>query len=348
LLGKPDFPFSPGSSRSSLVLAIATVSLLFHTGCERLKSRAVGPNGEVTIVTDLPAGSASVEAVGEVIGRQVVTVRSEPAFSVDRIPGSQFQSARFWRNLIFLADLSRPGATTDLVTRTVGEELVVDFRAGRRLHAFYPDVWARGQTILVLAGTGDRNLADAIRGRGDEIYRAFERRVTRQTLALLYLAGELEDFTRYTAETYGWSIRIPKGYRIGEDAEERFVRFFMRQGGGRLLFVHWQDGLTSLPSPESCLATRGRLVAKYYDGDFVDSTRTHDERVDFLGRRALKLVGVWQNEKHTIGGPFRTYCLFDTGRFVMIDLAVFDPAGSKQELLRQLEAIALTFRDRRP
>jgi hypothetical protein len=321
--------------------------LLSGSACERFKGRAVGGNGEITIVTDLAPGSPAVQAVEGVIGRNVLAPWTEPAFSIDRVGGDRFSAVKSWRNLVLLADLSRPGATTGLVTRIVGETVIREFQEGRRTHIFYSDLWARGQTVLVLAGTGEEVLAAAIGGRGDEIYSALEQRVTRQILALLYVAGEQESFARRTAETYGWSLRIPNGYRIGEDPDARFVRFFMREGGSRLLFVHWQEPASALPSPESCLATRGRLAATYYDGDFIDSSRTAVQWADFQGRRALRLSGIWQNDKYMIGGPFRTYCFLDEGRVMMIDLAVFDPMGSKQALLRQLEAIALTFRDRR-
>jgi hypothetical protein len=48
-----------------------------------------------------------------------------------------------------------------------------------------------------------------------------------------------------------------------------------------------------------------------------------------------------------MGGPFRTHCFLDGDRFVMIDLAVFAPDGAKAPLIRQLEAIARTYRNER-
>jgi len=330
---------------ASLLLAIA---LLAAPGCERAATRpAVGPSGEATVVTDLPPDSPAVAAAEAAIGRELVTTRPEPAFELDRVRGDRFRSVRAWRNLILVADLDQPGATTERVIELLGSDLLPEFQAGRRFYAVYSDLWARGQTVLVLAARGEEPLAAAIRGQSDRLYEAFDQRVTRQILALQYLAGEQEELRRQLEKSYGWSIRIPVGYRIGEDPEANFVRFFRREGGAHLVFVHWQDGVAALPSPETCLAIRARLIARYYDGDTIDSTRTRSERADFLGRRALKLIGVWQNEKYTIGGPFRTYCFCEDGRFTMLDLAVFDPMGNKVGLLRQAEAIALTYRDHR-
>jgi hypothetical protein len=327
---------------------IALTALSVASGCERAASRpAVGASGQATIVSDLPPDSPAVAQVEATIGREIVTTRSEAAFELDRVRGDRFRSVRAWRNLIFVADLDQPCATTERVIEILGPDLTRDFQAGRRFYSLYSDVWARGQTVLVLAARGEAALAAAIRGQGDRLYDAFDQRVTHQILALQYLAGEQDDVRRRLEQSYGWSIRIPVGYRIGEDPGARFVRFLRREGGAHLLFVHWQDGVVALPSPDACLAIRARLVAQAYDGDTIDSTRTRSEQVDFLGRRALKLIGVWQNSKYTIGGPFHTYCFCEDGRFTMLDLAVFDPTGNKVALLRQTEAIALTYRDHR-
>jgi len=330
-------------------LYVCLLLLALVTGaCDGFKRRAVGPNGEATLVSDLAADSPAVVAVRAAIGRDVITTRAEPAFEIDLVPGARFREVRSWRNLVLVADLDRDDPTTALTARAVGPAVLADLRAGRRTHVLYSDVWARGQTVLVVAARGEPALARVAAAAADTIYAEFEAQVIRGIESLLYLAGEERRLARDLAGRYGWSLRIPRGYRVGEDANARFVRFFMREGGARLLFVYWQDGVAALPPPGFCLDLRGRLAARYYEGDFIDSTGSRSEPAIFLGRPAHRLIGVWQNDRYTMGGPFRTYCFVDKGRFVMIDLAVFEPMESKVELLRQLEAIARTFRDERP
>jgi hypothetical protein len=328
-------------------LFVALSLLVVAGGGEGCQRRAVGPNGEATLVTDLAADSPAIGAVRAAIGRDVMTTRPEPAFTLDVVAGGRFRDVRSWRNLILVADLDRPGPTTALVERTVGPQALTDLRSAQRVHAVYGDVWARGQTVLVVAARGETALAKAVTVAGDAMYAEFEAQVLRGIGNLLYVGGEETRLARDLAARYGWSLRIPAGYRTGEAPGARFVRFFMREGGARLLFVYWQDGVQALPSPAACLALRDRLAARYYEGDFIDSTRSRSEPALFQGRPAHRLVGIWQNDRFTMGGPFRTYCFVDRGRFVMIDLAVFEPMESKVELLRQLEAIALTYRDER-
>ena len=74
-------------------------------------------------------------------------------------------------------------------------------------------------------------------------------------------------------------------------------------------------------------------------------TDTPEKVVDFNSRYAIRLDGVWQNEKHVMGGPFRSYGFYDEndGRLYMIDLAVYAPGERKYQYIRQLDGIASTF-----
>jgi hypothetical protein len=313
----------------------------------------VGANSRVTVVTDLASDDPAVLALHRLLARPILTVRPEPAFELTNVRGQDFRSIAHDRNLVFLADSSRPGPTTDLIdelaARTRGPAPQSGAATGTTFYErLVLDPWARGQTVLVLAAPGADRLAAAITADADRIYRQFEEAVTGQTGVLLFAAGEEKALRRELAERFGWSLRLPRGYRAGSEASAGFARFFMREGGARLIYVHWEDGVRELPAPDSCLALRARLAARYYQGDFVDSARSHAERVTFLGRDALRLSGLWQNDLYTMGGPFRTYCFVDRERLVMIDLAVFEPLAAKAGLLRQLEAIARTYRDERP
>lgn len=329
-----------------LLVALLLAAALACCHCGRLVP-AIGAGSTITLVTHLPSGHPAQQALRATLTRPVVMVRPEPAFELESTNAAGMSRVRHARNLVLLADLSRRDALSREVERLVGERLLAAMRAGRRYHAFYADVWASGQTVLVLAATDPQALATAIEAHGDELYEAFERRVVQQTTKLLFVSGEQKKYTRYLRSRYGWSIRVPKGYRVSEDAEQRVVRLWMPEGGTRLLFVHWEDGVRRLPSAEACIERRARIVWAF-DQDTVLADRTRSQRVDFLGDRALELAGVWQNERYKKGGPFRTYCLLAGDRFYMIDLLVFHPEDSKVGLMRQLEALALTFKDERP
>lgn len=318
---------------------IAAALLALH--CENLVP-AIGSNGAITLVSNLPTDSAAEVALVQSFERDVDMVSKEPAFRVERAQVSRLPALEQARNLVLLADLSRDDALAERVVSLVGEDLAARMRAGERHHVFLTDVWAKGQTLLVVAAGDAAMLTEAVEEHADSIYSVMDKRVTEQTIEVIFMSGEQESFSRYLRQQYGWSIRVPRGYRVSEDAEARVVRLWMPEGGTRLVMVHWQDGMHRLPDVESAIDLRARLVWSY-DEDTILRDRTRSNHDPFEGRRALNLEGVWQNERYTKGGPFRTHFFLEGDRLYMIDLLVFDPDNPKINLMRQVEAIALTF-----
>jgi hypothetical protein len=150
----------------------------------------------------------------------------------------------------------------------------------------------------------------------------------------------------YVSSKYGWTVRIPKGFRVAEDEKGRLVKFVAHEPT-RLLFVHWRPSDGEALNAERCLRLRSRLVWEYYDEDVIEESMTSASDAVFQGREAVRIDGVWQNEKHVIGGPFFTLCFDEGDRFYMIDCVVFAPGMDKAGFLKQLEALALTFKDER-
>ncbi|MCG8606832.1 DUF4837 family protein, partial [bacterium] len=115
----------------------------------------------------------------------------------------------------------------------------------------------------------------------------------------------------------------------------------------RWLFVHWVEGMDpGTIEPDWIVKTRNRMTRKFYEGDSINEDYTNSREVEFLGRRALMLEGLWENVPKVVGGPFRNYTFYDekSDRVYMIDVAVFNPGGKKEPFLRQLDIMARTFR----
>jgi len=100
---------------------------------------------------------------------------------------------------------------------------------------------------------------------------------------------------------------------------------------------------------EWCIQKRNELGSKYCDGDVVEEKFVNPvyEEVDFLGKRASKISGLWKNMKAVEGGPFISYSFYDeqNEKIYMLDFACFDPRhkSTKRSLLRQGDVILHTF-----
>ena len=132
-----------------------------------------------------------------------------------------------------------------------------------------------------------------------------------------------------------------------EDAEENFV--WLRRFSpdvDRMISVYWQDSKDGGELDENWAVERRTFIGeKYLDSMKIVEGYTKIEKIDFLGRDAVKVEGLWEIEEKIIGGFFRSYAFFDkkTKRVYFIDIAVFAPGEAKESYIRQLDIIAHTF-----
>jgi len=322
--------------------------LVFSAGCSEPITSALGPSNEVTIVTPFRKDSPAVEMLRRTLEREIVTVQKEKLYKVEIVTPDGLERRRSWRNLILLADLGSRDRVTEAVWSLVPKAVVEELKRGEPGFYLLVDVWAKGQTMLVIAGEGEGVLEGFLDRELGRIFRTFDQSVTERTRDILFFAGRNESMMRYLGRSYGWTIGIPKDANVAEDGPGRFVKIVMREPVDRFLFVYWEPVGPKFKLDEDwCVKKRGEVAAKYYEGDEVDLSRTKAFRTTFQGREAVRIEGVWQNQKLIAGGPFRTYCFVLKGRLYVIDSVVFAPARDKGPHLRQLEALSRTFRDLR-
>jgi hypothetical protein len=101
--------------------------------------------------------------------------------------------------------------------------------------------------------------------------------------------------------------------------------------------------------PDSLFAWRAAYVARRYGGDRMDRARVRFEPLRFAGRPAVRMRGYWFNDASApAGGYFETCFVPDRkpGRTWAVDLVVYAPGREKTTLVRELRALAETFRTR--
>ena len=122
----------------------------------------------------------------------------------------------------------------------------------------------------------------------------------------------------------------------------------------REIFVYYiENGNPADITPEWIIEQRDKLTEKFVRGTFegsyvkVDGRRPlTSENINFLGRFGYETRTLWHMTEDAMGGPLVNYTFYDEDqrRIYMIDGMVFAPNYDKREFLRQVEAIAYTFR----
>jgi hypothetical protein len=308
---------------------------------------AVGDTSRIGLLTSFDASDPRVGLVAGLLEKPVQMVRPEPRFQVDPIAPAAFPANRDRKCLALLTDLRAPGPLEEWVDQLITPEERGEMELRAVSYRLIRNAWANGQMVLLLHAEDPDSLTAMLRRSGDSLAEQYDVALQKAIGPAVLAAGQDRDMERYIRKHDGFEIGIPKGYLVGEDAENRVIRLYRVLEGepARFLLIHWLPAAQAPQTPEACLDLRERLSMAYYDGDTVLRERSKAFRGTFQDRPAFLLEGVWQNDKYVIGGPFRSFGFVRGDRFYLLDTSVFNPTGAKLPYVRETLAIARTFRD---
>jgi hypothetical protein len=160
----------------------------------------------------------------------------------------------------------------------------------------------------------------------------------------LFDAGEQQAATERLARDYGWSLRLPTGYKIDETHAQQRVIKIQSDKPARMVTVYWEGGSWD-DVAGTCVERKKMLAWEFWDQDEVVDETMVVEGGRFLGYDCTVISGTWENKKYTIGGIYVTYCFSceECGKNFTVDAAVFAPGLEKLPLMRELKAVLSTF-----
>lgn len=309
----------------------------------------LGGARDITLLID-PAPKALIgEEIIPILWRPLFPSNEEDVFNV-RIPElEKFHFTKLWKNVILMFQLDQRGIVANEVMPYLSDEVVNQIQQDGIVLLEKPSVWSLGQTVFIIAA---RDSA-AIKAQGEAYVREAVDRIEltlNQSIAKeLYQRGLDKDIVASVEQKYGWTIKIPLHYSLyKESSDDQVVMFRFRERDpliDRLLTVHWGDASGMELTNQTVRAVRDRIMGKYSEGDYVVDLFLSFEPINFDGDPGILMEGNWNNDKDTIGGPFRTYFFIDeaTNTYYMVDYFVLAIGMKKEMLMRQLDVIARTF-----
>ncbi len=335
-------PGAPAVARRAL---FAGVFLSLIPGCTVSLPMSLGSNGEIAVVTDAESGDPRLEALLTALREPVRWSRDEPRFRPAVVPPAGFDARRHARCLAFILDLDVPGSLAGPLRRLLAGADLDSMRAKPFAFRVVQDAWARGQSILVVHARGAEG-AVALGREASEMIAALEEGITTALVSVVLQDGEDRAAGERLARDFGFTLRVPRGWRLGGDpapGAARLYRVDERNGACFLLIASLPADLAPR-DPESLLALRERLATAWSDGDHVDPLSSVARAGSFQRRPATFIEGTWQNANDSIGGLFRCCAFVRGGRFFLVDAVVFQPREEKIPILREVMAMAETFR----
>lgn len=332
------------------------------TEISRGKPEAIGLPGRINIIitSELRNGPTGKILDSLLTAELEVTPRDESLFNIKFVePDAINRSHKSMRNLIVAFTFSDrsadAGKVKSLITTASLEKLQADTSAFVITQA---DTWARGQDVMYLFSDSPENLARKILQQGTRLVSFFNEKEKERLRKGIIKSNANKALAESILKKNGFSIRVPFGYQLA-DQQEDFI--WLRQINplddkdiwvARKKFTGLQDF-----NKDRLIKFRNEVCRKYLfeDPEKPDTylvtetsvpykpvlTRT----INFNGKYAVEMKGLWKTNIPSMGGPFIGYALVDEARgyFYYTEGFVFSPSKPQREILRELDVILSTF-----
>ena len=309
------------------------IALVFSS-CSPQLPTSIGKVREIVIITRYHSLIDSV--TNKILQDSIETPQSEPEFLV-RNETLQQLAAFAGFHLIFIIGTLKD----EPVQRLLGNYRSEVENDTSKLFAI-SEPWAKNQKVLVLVVQNETLLTSELNKFAKRIRYTFQQWVIDQIRRITYQRGANQLLKKILLDKYGFAFDLPTGFKLVDKYEfDKFI-YFLSHNPDRSIFCYYEDGMKPL-NKGNLLTFRDILTAQFYDGDFVIKDFTHADTVRFLDVLALKMTGVWQNNRLVAGGPFVSYCFNYQNRFYFIDGMAFNPGKYKLDNQNQLNVILQTF-----
>ncbi len=327
------------------LLVPLTVLLLFVPACN-YEPDSLGDFEKIYVFADSTLYQQVRVDLEQVFDNFVYTPNAEKSFYLELHPLDDLSAYERRRNLIFLTILGKDDPVSQYIGSALPDEVKTAIRDGRIFEIFQEDFYARNQMVIIMPGTDVGSLRENIQNNRDRIYQKLEKYYFQRLEKIMFLRGEQKALEEYLAENLGWRIRIQYDYTIVEESENSNFIWFRRFNPDRSLFVY-RFQADSLPMGEEWLyQLRDSLTQVHFESDRIEREDTYVVKTSFNGRPALNMIGVWQNDKLIVGGPFKAFVFFDPREkyIYYLDIMVTAPGKRKKPFMDQLEVMARSFR----
>lgn len=340
-------------------------------GCGNVDYRplAIGEEGEIQVVIDSALWQGPVgDALRAALGYYVQTLPNpEPLFTLRPLePRTQdaLNQVKKFKNVLFVAALSDSGRVSRLVQQAFSAEALQVVQQGTAAIVPRRDLWRRRQLVYFIVASTDTQLVAAIRESALRLREAFAEASRERLTAEMFEKGRQQALEDTLMAHHGFAVNVQHDYLIAIDTTQFVWLRRILPDTWRSLFVYYEEGADPARlTPAWIYAIRDSLARHYLQGNAggfvqIDYRQPLETRaINFLGRYGYETRGLWhmvtlmpdgQLLPAGMGGPFVNYAFYDqaSGRIYMIDGMVFAPGFTKREFLRQMEAIAYTFRTR--
>ena len=329
---------------------IITTALLLLLSCGRKSVfPPVGSYSDIMLVTE----TGKVEGITELMVRELqhpldYYTKEELQFRVKPVPAHRLGKEAPAKNLVVCGAV-RQGGVGSMIESFIGTAGVRKVLEGRHNIFKKIDFPAQGQLTVIVTAPSENSLKKVVTTYGHEIRNIIEEGNRERLRAYLYRDREQYEVSNDLRAKYGFSLRVPFLYELNQDKPDipgvEIVRL-MPHRGVSVSWLPWKSGDISVADSVQLFDARAHIAWTLYGKDVMRRDLVNLEQDELGPYRAIRMDGYWENSEDVYGGPFICFFIYDRikSKLWIVDCVVYAPGFSKHTLIRELRAVAETFR----
>jgi hypothetical protein len=286
--------------------------------------------------------------------------REEPIFRIHWVDARKLNYVlKERRNLIYVMTLDRHTEGADIVRRKFTPESIQIIKTQPdEFLSTVSDVSARNQEIAFVYGTDEATLIRNLRNKGQKLVSYFELKERERLTQSLFKAGQMKGITDLMIKDFSCAMKIPFGYKLADHTKDFLWVRQINPRDDKDIFISRKPYTSQADfSLERLIAYRDDVCRKYL---FADPAETDSylmtettvpfipvtaDTVNFGGRFAIQLRGLFRSHTPGVGGPFIGFAVVDeaTQQFYYMEGFTISPGRDQREIMRELETILRTF-----
>lgn len=351
--------------RNSMRFLVLILAALFTAACGDDRKNiplAKGLVGDLYVIID----SAQRQGpVGRVLDSLLQTEmpglpREEPIFRIHWVDARRFNYVlKERRNLVYVMTLDRNSEGANIVrSKFTPESLQIIRSQPDDFMSTTSNVSARNQEIAFVYGKDEATLIRNLRTKGSKLVSYFDLKERERLNQSLFKSGQMKGITDLMIKDFSCAMKIPFGYKLADHTKDFLWARQINPRDDKDIFIS-RKPYTSQEDfrRDRLIAYRDEVCRKYL---FADPAETDSylmtettvpyipvtaDTVNFGGRFAIQLRGLFRSHTPGVGGPFIGFAVVDeaTQQFYYIEGFTISPGREQREIMRELEVILRTF-----
>lgn len=328
----------PSRWKTGLSLMLGTV-MMMTLSCNNdekpLKPSSTGKPSEILVVSEKALWKSSAgDSVRTFFARAAVGLpQPEPLYKIAQVEEDEFNRLLQSHRNIFI--------------------MVIDSSFDKPLVEIRRDIWAAPQRVVKITASTIEDIKSSFAEKQTEILNLYDNAEIERLQKLYAKSLNLKAF-EIIKKKFSLKLQVPADYYVAID-KDNFI--WLRREANRLsqgLIIYTYPYTDTIAfNPLKIQSVRNQFTELYVPGPSDSSymvianefIRPVHRTLSLKNELAVEMRGLWEVRKDFMGGPFISYTFVDkkNNMVVTLDGYVYAPNEEKRDLLKQVQAILLSY-----